>query len=119
MKKFFLKHRALIGGVVAALIITLREFNSSNIDWTAVGFACVLAVLGVVGHYLKGQGTTLGGITGTFALALGEMLRTGSFDMDSLIYLSAIALLTTIAPSVVPEKKEEGKPPFPYNTGGR
>lgn len=119
MKKFFFKHRALIGGIVAALIITLREFNSSAIDWTAVGFACVLAVLGVIGNYLKGQATTLGGIFGTFVLALTEMLRTGSFDQDSLFYLSAIALLTTIAPTVVPQKKEEaGKPPYPYNTGG-
>jgi hypothetical protein len=123
MKKIWnsiVKDKVLISSLVTSLILLLQQITQEGqTDLKAIGMAALLVILGVLGRHWKGAGLSLLGILGAAITAFVQVWNTGEFSWDTFVPMAALAILTTFAPTATPEKKEEDKPPFPYNAGGR
>ncbi|MFZ4056993.1 MAG: hypothetical protein ACOYKE_02590 [Ferruginibacter sp.] len=101
MKSFIGKNRVMIGAVLSALLLVLQQFTGvSAIDWKAIGFAALIAVLGVFANSWKGKGITLVGIVGSVSNAFVVVYQTGVFSWNTFILSATIALLSAFIESL-------------------
>lgn len=106
MQKFLTNNKVLISALVSALVLVLQQYMAPGADfsWKAIGIASLLAVIGVVANQWKGQGVTIFGIIGTLAGVFHNIWTTGTFTWNEFILASLVAILTTLAPSLHPQK---------------
>lgn len=107
MKQFLDRNKVLLTAIVSALVITLQEFmGQPAISWKAIGIACILAVAGVVGNYLRGQYISMAGIIGIATMTLNDLLTGNVVDWNEVALSAAVALLTLVAPPPKPREYE-------------
>lgn len=100
---FIQKNKVLLAAIASALILTLQQFVGKEVEWRAIGFACLLTVLGVIGRSWRGQGLSITGIIGNMAFAFVTIWETGTFTWHDFVLQSAIAILAVFAPTLQPE----------------
>lgn len=107
MKQFFDKYKVLFTGIAAALAITLQEFiGQDDVSLKVIGIACILAIAGVIGNYLRGQYVSMAGIIGVALMTLQEVLKGGTVDWKEVLISAAVALLTLVSPPAKPRAYE-------------
>ncbi len=100
IKQFLTKNKVLLTGIASALLLVLQQYTGvTPVDFRALGVACLLAVAGVIGNYLKGQYLSMAGIIGIAFMALKELLTSGHVNWDQFIISLAVAALTLAVPA--------------------
>ncbi|HEU4574623.1 MAG TPA: hypothetical protein VFS36_06435 [Chitinophagaceae bacterium] len=108
MKEFILKNKVLVSAIVSALILTLQQaLSSGSIDWKAIGFACLIAIIGVIANQWKGGGVTVLGILGTLAGVFHTIWTTGSFTWNEFILSAIVAILMAVSQSLQPAPQQQ------------
>lgn len=108
MTKFLNNNKVLVAALVSALVLVVQQaLQNPPVEWKAVGLAALIAVLGVIGNQWKGQGLSITGIIGNLAYAFVTIYQTGQFSWDQFILQAVLAILTTLAPTVMPERKDD------------
>jgi hypothetical protein len=116
MKNFILKNKVIISAFISALILVLQQAMSTGAtECKAIGFAALLALLGVLAREWKGQGVTISGIIGTLAGVFVNIQSTGSFTWNEFLLSAAVAILMAVSSTLQPAAKEDPVPPIPYN----
>lgn len=106
MKKFINQNRVFVAASLSALVLVLQQaLSSQNTEWKAIGFATLIALLGVVANQWKGQGITITGIIGTLAGVFVNIWQTGNFTWNEFILSAIVAVLMAVSASLQPEKK--------------
>jgi hypothetical protein len=104
------KNSPLLAAVVGALLIVLEQaVIEKNFDLKVVGFAALIAVLGAVSTALKGKGASFAGVIGTVGFTLYTIIQTGPFTWNEFILTAALAVVTTIAPTLIPQNDPKDK----------
>lgn len=111
MKNFISKNKVLFAALVSALILVLQQaMTSQATDWKAIGWAALIALLGVIGNQWKGKGISVTGIIGTLAYNFTTIYQSGGkFSWDQFILTSVIALLMVLSASLAPEAETPSK----------
>lgn len=104
MKNFIQKNRVVILAFISAIILVLQQVMATKeTNWKVIGFALLVAVLGVMANQWKGKGISILGILGNLAGVFTTIQATGKFTINEFILASLIALLTTFTASLAPE----------------
>lgn len=102
------KYSPLIAAILGALSLVLQQYaGAEDVDFKVIGFAALIAVLGVVSTFLKGKTSTIAVILGTVGYTLYDMLSGGTFTWEQFIITGLLAVITTLAPSVTPEQEDD------------
>lgn len=108
MKKILSDNKVLIAAIVSAVVLVLQQaLSTPPINWKAIGMAALIAVLGVLSNQWKGKGLSIMGIIGNLSYAFISIQNTGNFSWEQFIVQALLALLTTLAPTIMPEKAKE------------
>ncbi len=108
MKKFLNENKIMLAAIISAVVLVLQQAMSTPpIDWKAIGLASLIAVLGVIANHWKGKGLTIFGIVGNLSYAFVTIWQTGTFTWNEFILQAVLAVLTTLAPTVMPEREEK------------
>lgn len=106
------KYSPLVAAILGAIALVLQQYigNAASADLKVVGFAILIAVLGVVSTYLKGKGASLLGIIGTVGYTFYGLQSDGthSFTWNEFVITATLAVVMVFAPTAIPqpEKKE-------------
>jgi hypothetical protein len=118
MKKFIDHNKVLLSAIVAALMMTIQQaLSARQTSFKVIGFAVLIAVIGVIANQWKGKGVTITGIVGTLAGVFINLYQTGTFTWNEFILSAVVALLTAVSGSLQPEKHEE-EVKLPYSAEG-
>ena len=99
-----MKYSGLIAALVSGAILILQQYLGEGItDLKVVGFALLIGGIGTASIWLKGKGTTIAGILGTVGYTFYDLWTGGTFTVEQFVLTSALAILTLIAPSVIPQ----------------
>lgn len=113
---FIQKNKVMIAAFLSALILVLQQaLADHSTDWKAIGFAALIAFIGVIANQWSGQGLTITGIIGTLAGVFYNNWSTGTFTWNEFILTALIAVLTAASASIAPTKSETQQVKFPYN----
>ncbi len=97
MKDFIVKNYVFVMGLLSALVLVLQQTTASGeTNWKSIGFAALIAVLGVIANQWKGKGITVTGIIGTVAYAFVQVYNTGQFTWQNFGVLSLLAVMTSL-----------------------
>lgn len=108
MKKFLSDNKVVIAAIVSAIVLVLQQtLSTPPINWKAIGMATLIAVLGVLANNWRGKGLTIFGIIGNLSYAFVTIQQTGQFTWEEFILQALLALLTTFAPTITPEREEK------------
>ena len=115
MKDFILKNKVVLASFLSAIVLVLQQaLSTGQTDWKAIGFAGLIAALGVAARQWAGQGVTVLGIIGTLAGVFHTIQTTGTFTWNEFILSSLIAVLTAVAASLAPTPAERMATKYPY-----
>lgn len=104
IKEFIAKNIVLVIAILSGMVIVLQQaFSDPSMNWTAIGFAIVLMILGKIANAWRGQGLTISGIIGTAAAAFVDTWNGGQFSLKQFIISLAIALLLAVVASLKPQ----------------
>lgn len=108
MNNFFNKNKVLLLGLLGAAAVAIQGFiGQAQIEWKAVGFAVLMAVLSYIANEWRGQGVTIIGILGTLAYTFVQLQQTGTFTWNQFILMGIAAILAAVAPPPKPLTYEE------------
>lgn len=108
MKNFLSDNKVVIAAIISAVVLVLQQaLSAPPINWKAMGMAALIAVLGVLSNQWKGKGLTIMGIIGNLSYAFISIQSTGTFSWEQFGIQALLALLTTLAPTVMPERIDE------------
>lgn len=103
MLEFFEKNKVFFLGLLAAIAVAIKAFvGQPEIQWKAVIFAVLMAVLSFIANEWRGQGVTILGIVGTLAYTFVQLNQTGNFTWSQFILMSIAAILSAVAPPAKP-----------------
>lgn len=103
---FLTNHKVLIAAFISAITLVIQQaLATKETDWKAIGFAALIAVIGVIANQWKGKGLTISGIIGTLAGTFTTIWTTGSFTWNEFILSSIVAVLMAAAGSLQPENQ--------------
>lgn len=103
---FFVKNKVVVLAFISAFTLTLQQALANHqTDWKAIGFAVLIAAIGVIANTWKGQGLTIFGILSTLAGSFQTIYATGKFTWNEFILSSIVAVLLAAAGSLQPEKE--------------
>jgi ABC-type branched-subunit amino acid transport system permease subunit len=102
------KYSPLIAAILGAIALILQQYvGKEDVDFKVIGFAVLIAVLGVVSVYLKGKTSSIAVILGTVGYTLYDMLSGGTFTWEQFIITGLLAVITVLAPSITPEPEDD------------
>ena len=102
------KYSPLVTAILGALSLVLQQYlGKEDVDFKVIGFAALIAVLGVVSTFLKGKTSTIAVIIGTVGYTLYDMLSGGTFTWEQFIITGMLAIITTLSPSITPEQEDD------------
>ncbi len=108
MDKFISKNKVLLLGILGAISVAIKGFiGQDTIEWKAVGFAALMAVLSYIANEWRGQGVTIIGILGTLAYTFVQLQNSGTFTWNQFILMSVAAILAAVSPPPKPRSYEE------------
>lgn len=111
MRDFIFRNKVVISAFLSAIILVLQQALSTHTtDLKALGFAALIAVLGVVANQWKGQGVTVTGILATLAGVFINIQQSGTFTWNEFILSALVALLTAVSSSLQPTKVDPPQP---------
>lgn len=103
VQNFFTKNKVLLFGLLGAAAVAIKGFiGQPEIQWKAVIFAVVMAILSYIANEWRGQGVTILGILGTLAYTYVQLNQTGTFTWNQFILMSIAAILAAVAPPPKP-----------------
>lgn len=108
MKKFIIENKVFVVAVLSAITMAVQQFlGQPPVNFKALGFAVLMAVIGVVANQWKLKGLTIMGILGTVANAVQSVYATGNFTWNEFIVSAGIALLLAATEGIkgIGEKK--------------
>lgn len=92
-------NKVFLVGLAGALALALQQFlGTPDVNWKAVGFAGLIAVLSYVANAWRGQGVTILGIIGTVSGVFVTLNQTGTFSWQQFFLTSVAAILAAVAP---------------------
>jgi ABC-type branched-subunit amino acid transport system permease subunit len=102
-----MKYSPLIAAIIGAITLVLQQYlGKEEVSFKVIGFAVLIAVIGVVSTFLKGKPSTLAAIIGTVGYTFYDMWTGGTFSWEQFILTGLLAVLALFAPTVIPEKEE-------------
>ena len=108
MNKFFNNNKVMILGLLGSVAVAIQGFiGQAQVEWKAVGFAALMAVLSYIANQWRGQGVTIIGILGSLAYTFVELQQSGTFTWKDFILTSIAAILAAVAPPPKPKTYEE------------
>lgn len=119
-KKFIADNKVFLVGLAGALALALQQFlGTPDVNFAAVGFAVLIAVLSFFAKEWRGQGVTILGIIGTVSGVFVTLNQTGMFSWQQFFLTSVAAILAAVAPppkssgyeksDLIKEAKAEGE----------
>lgn len=100
---FINNNKVLVSALISALVLVLQQaLQSGSTNWKAIGFAALIAVIGVIANQWKGKGLTILGIIGTLAGVFHTIWTTGTFTWNEFILSALLAILSAVAASLQP-----------------
>lgn len=107
MKAIIAKYQVLIVSLLMAILMVIQQAVSNTaMDWVAIGYAVLIAVLGVIANAWKGKGLTIFGIIGTVAYAFIDIWNGGMFTWKQFILSAVMALIMAAIKSLQPPTPE-------------
>lgn len=98
MKKqnFIQRNYVVLSALLSALSLVLTDaLKNGATDWKAMGFAGLVALLGVLANSWKGKGLTVTGLIGSVSGAIVTILNDGNTTWNEIILASLVAIITT------------------------
>lgn len=106
MNKLLSKNWVFISGLLASLAVALQQFIVPGpVEWKAVGYAAMMAVLSYLANQWRGQGVSFTGIVGTLAYTFVTISSAGTFSWGQFILSGIVAVLSAVAPPAKPVGK--------------
>lgn len=108
MQKFIEQNKVFIAAAISAIILVLQQsLQSGETQWKAIGFAALIALLGVIANQWKGKRVTVMGIAATLAGTFTTIWQTGSFTWNEFILSSIVAVLMAVSSSLQPNPQPQ------------
>lgn len=119
-KQFIDDNKVFLIGLAGALALALQQFlGTPEVNFPAVGFAALIAILSYFAKEWRGQGVTILGIIGTVSGVFVQLQQAGTFTWNQFFLASVAAILSAVAPppkssgyeesEVIKEAKAEGE----------
>ena len=103
MKAFITKYQVLIVSLLMAILMVVQQaLTNDALNWIAIGYAALIAVLGVIANAWKGKGFTILGMIGTAAYAFIDIWNGGHFTWKQFILSALLAIITAAIKSLQP-----------------
>jgi len=102
-----MKYSGLIAAILGAIALVIQQsMQAGEMDLKVVGFAALIAAIGAASIWLKGKTGTLAAIIGTVGYTFYNIWQSGTFTWNEFILTSVLAVITLIAPTLIPERDE-------------
>lgn len=106
--KFLTDNKVFLLGLIASISVAIQAFiGQPTVEWKAVGFAVLMAVLSYVANTWRGQGVTIAGIIGTLAGVFIQLQQSGTLGWNQFILSAVAAILAAVAPPPKPLSYEK------------
>ena len=111
MQKFIKDNWVFLSGLISAIVLVLQQFIGVPVmQWSVVGIAVGLAVLGYIANEWRGKGMTWFGIIGTLAYTFIQVYQNGQINWNQFIIMAVVALLSAVAPPPKNARYEQSPP---------
>lgn len=108
MQKILIKNKVFLLGLLGSLAVVLKSFiGQSEVEWKAIGFAALMAVLSFVANQWRGKSMTIYGVLGTLAYTFVSLNQTNTFSWKDFILSALAAVIAAVVPPPKPESYEE------------